>query len=310
MKRRTPFFVVGTPRSGTTLLQVMLNRGPTLYIPPETHFLPYYSHWTGKTRSSRDQFRILDLVKQKICDRNELPVDWPQLKRELRAAPGTMLRQFDALLAHLIAQNHSNRRLGEKTPGHLHYVDDILDLYPTAQIVRLVRDGRDVVVSHNEAFGSNMLHMAFRWRQDQRRSSRLAEVVPAGQYLNVRYEGLVRESEQELRRVCRFLGEPFDQAMLTPEKRRVRGFARRESHKERTWMPVDPSRVGRYRKILRPRTLAMLQTVFGSELAAEGYELDDVPKLPGYATLGVELPKMIWLRRKAKQRRRVRLGEP
>jgi hypothetical protein len=305
MPVKRPFFIVGSPRSGTTLLQAMLNAGETMFIPPETHFLPTYSVWTtgGWRRPDREQ--VLRLIKKTVCERNELPVIWPELRRELETTGKDAVNQFDTLLSHIQNRRAPDRRIGEKTPAHLLYVERLAEHYRDAQFIRIVRDGRDVVVSHREAFGSHPLHMAVRWRVHQRQSQRFSVALSENRFLTVRYENLVTEPEEELRRVCAYLDEPFDPAMLRPQDRDELGFAKRESHKVRTLMPIDTTRIGRYRDILAPRTIAMLQVVFGKTLVEEGYELDPVSNIVGYVTAALEFPKMVVkLRRSRAQQRR------
>ncbi len=132
-----PFFIVGFPRSGTTLLQTMLMQLEGVCIPPETHFLLF-------TRSRRDLLGSLDsaagyeatlrTIRHDICESNELPVDWTALEGELRGGDRTDAALMVVLLEHMRKRQPDCRRIGEKTPGYLLWAKYLLDSFKEAQV--------------------------------------------------------------------------------------------------------------------------------------------------------------------------------
>jgi len=301
------FFIVGSPRSGTTLLQAMLCANPRFFIPPETHFMAAMRVFSGRSPKP-DEAGVLEMLRREVCERNELPVDWEELSAELRGVnePAAMFR---VLLAHMGRRYAPGCRVGEKTPGHLLFADRLLSEFPDSQIINVIRDGRDVAVSHREAFDSLPLHSAYRWREHLQLHRRLTASVDPSRYTSVRYEDLVADPEAELRRLCAFLGEPFDPAMIRQHERHTTGFAQREQHKLRTLEPVTASRVGRYRAKLSRSELWAYQAVAGAELAAAGYAVDPYPSLAGKVVALLGTPRVLWHRFMGRRRVKARVQD-
>ncbi len=143
-------------------------------------------------------------------------------------------RLVRALGRELTASRGKNRWV-EKTPKNLIAMDFILRLLPDAKIINCIRDGRDVVTSilanqfwpvevHPDA-GLTWdreinIHNASRfWERVLRYGLKVGR--PTSSYFELRYEDLVENPEQELRRLCEFLGEPFCDRWLEVEYRRT-----------------------------------------------------------------------------------------
>ena len=229
-----------------------------------------------------------------VCARHEIPIEAAALRDALRACPPTRADLFDTLLWHLQSRRPECRRLGEKSPAHLVYVGQLLEMFPDAQAITIIRDARDVAFSQEQSLGRNTLRAALGWRRDQRRHAAYAKTLPPDRYTSVRYEDLVRRPEQELRRLCSFLDEPFTEAMLQPHRRSETGFAAAETHKAMTLEPITATRIGRFRAQLSPSKIALVEAVTGTELRRNGYELLGASPLGGYL-LGIrQLPKLVF----------------
>ncbi len=311
MKLSRPFFVVGFPRSGTTLLQAMLASCPGLYIPPETKF---FSILLGRdhafdpidTPAGLDQ--RIEAIRTGVCELHEQPVDWPTLEEELRATqPRDIAHLFDTLLWH-IQQRNGCRRIGEKTPLHMLYVDQLLAWFPDSKVITILRDGRDATLSSQESLDPDCpyVYSAIRWRHYIRLHERCLARHGADRYTAVRYEDLVTQPERELRRLCDFLGEAFDPAMLEQHRRSDKAFAQRETHKARTLEPVTDARIARYRGVVPPPEIAGFQAVAGPELLRMGYSLEPVSKLRGWLKVAQTLPSILLLRRQINRQMRSR----
>lgn len=283
MKTSRPFFIVGTGRSGTTLLQAMFMSAPGIFIPPETHFLPIAERVARRHGALATASGLDHLVREilQMCARQEMPVDPAALERELREAPRTCGDLFDALLWHVQQRRPGCRRIGEKSPVHLPFAPQLLEMFPDSQVITIIRDGRDVAVSHEEHLGRNTLRAALRWQRDQRLHARHARTLPPDRYASVRYEDLVNEPGRELRRLCAFLAEPFREEMLRPHERPEEGFAGWESHKSLTLRPLTTARIGRYKGAWTPQKIGLFQAICGAELRENGYALDSAPRLAG-----------------------------
>jgi hypothetical protein len=302
MQTRNPFFIVGSPRSGTTLLQAMLMSIPGVYIPPETKFWAVSKGRAGDFGPLSDD-RGFELAVESILKssgENEVPLDEQKLRAAWAEGERSYAAMFDTLLGHIQAGRAGCRRIGEKSPPHLLYVPELLETYADGRVIAIIRDGRDVAISQAQAWNSNVLRVAISWKRDQRLHRSYAERFPADRYTAVRYEDLVTQPEVELRRLCEFLDEPFSEDLLAHHKRQDTGFAAWEKHKARTMEPVTSSRISRYRKSLKRSEIALFQLLAGDELLRQGYELESIPRLLGLLQAMRLLPASIkaHLRRK------------
>src|SRR3954447_4058245 len=150
MPANRPIFLVGCPRSGTTLLSVMLHAHARIAMPPETRFLlPVYRGRArfGDLREPANRRRLARRItaprKSKFRD---LGLNRRATVRAIMAAPptigsaaGTVWREF--------ARSRGKARWGEKRPAYWEDLDVVLRLFPDAQLIHLVRDGRACVAS-------------------------------------------------------------------------------------------------------------------------------------------------------------------
>lgn len=142
-------FLVGCPRSGTTLLQRMLDTHPEVAVAPETHFMRLF--W--RRRALYDPLERPDHFERLLRDIAarpefiEMGLDPAHFQRVAWEGP----RTYDALLRLLLEQFASSRSVrvvGEKTPDHLVHMLPLKEFFPSARFVHIVRDPRAVVNSH------------------------------------------------------------------------------------------------------------------------------------------------------------------
>jgi Sulfotransferase family len=217
-KTRPPApFIVGVPRSGTTLLRLMLDAHPEMAIPPETYFVTNLIE-AADGGAGADQLANVLVSHRRWGD---LGLDEGALRERLRAAGGRP-SGGDAIRAvfDLYAESRGKPRWGDKTPAYLTNIGEIGAALPEARFVHIIRDGRDVALSvlampevdrpmrNPQDVGT----VAARWRRRIERARRQAERLP--HYLELRYEELVAEPEAALRRVCEFVELGFVPAML------------------------------------------------------------------------------------------------
>jgi hypothetical protein len=271
-----PIFIVGAPRSGTTLLSLMVHAHPRLAMPPETRFV--LRIWRDRHRfgdlSTREQHRALAracVAKGSMV--RDLGVSKRELKRRILAAPPTFGSAFAAVFA-AYAQVHGKARWGDKRPTYFAEVDVLLRLFPDAQIVHVVRDGRAVVASLKRMpwwEGSSVGAMAT-WAQAEYCARRDERRLPPDTVHVLRYESLVEDPRGVLRRLCAFLEEDFDEAMLEPH--RVAGVVpdRKEWH-EGLRSTLTTQRRTTWREGLEPWELGLMETVLRRPLQRRGYDL-------------------------------------
>jgi hypothetical protein len=189
-------------RSGTTLLRMMLDAHPDLTIPPETHFVPALikaCKAEGATaddaltamKSAREwgDFQFSD--EEMLARLNALPV--------LR--PGPAVRTF----YEAYAERQGKPRWGEKTPTYVQKMKLIHRALPEARFVHVIRDGRDVALSVLDRTVRDLTaaDIAKRWRKKIHKARDDAPALD-DDYLEIRYEDLILDTEPTLRKVCAF----------------------------------------------------------------------------------------------------------
>lgn len=213
-------FLVGCPRSGTTLLQSMLMSHPRIESFPETKF--FARGFGGRRRwivheTLRGWYLWYVLARWLVAngyrgwgDVYTLPASWSKAR---------MAEVFRDTLDRLAHEAGADLWV-EKTPRHLHFVDVICDHVPDARFVHIVRDGRAVVASMYQLAHTNpdtwghhqsLEGVVRRWNQCVRDSLRHA--APE-RHAIVGYEQLVEAPEQVLRKLSSFLNVRYDPAMI------------------------------------------------------------------------------------------------
>ncbi|MEO5876581.1 MAG: sulfotransferase [Streptosporangiaceae bacterium] len=272
-----PIFIVGCPRSGTTLVQLMLHAHPRIAIPPETRFLlPAYFRRQEfgdlRTESGR---RALGrwIVGEKEGRFPDLGLDAEAVVAEIMAAPptigsvlGTVLRAY--------ARSHGKPRWGDKRPTYVRYLPELHRLFPDAQFVHVVRDGRDCVGSLKQMpwWKQDSYYSMATWAQAVDSGHAAGRRLSAGSYYELQYESLVADPARELTALCGFLGEAFDTGMLRPYQLASVPVSRKKHH-ARTRGAVDTAAVRTWENRLEPWEATLAEHVLGGRLESYGHEL-------------------------------------
>lgn len=175
------------------------------------------------------------------------------------------------------ARRAGKTMVGEKSPHHCRHVEAIAAELPEARFIHIQRDPRDVVASRlsMEWSGRSIASGARSWAAIANEHRRLLRVMPADRYTAVRFEDLLRAPEQELRRLCTFVGLEFDPAMLRFDQRAREGARSSDpAWAGVTVRPLETDAVGRHKSKLGERGIASVQRFAGVEMARAGYALD------------------------------------
>ena len=250
-----PIFVIGCPRSGTTLLRLMLDSHERLSCGEETHFLRDLASTVG------DHWPLLETYG--------FPREyWLQRIRAFYTG-----FQTDYL------ERRGKQRWAEKDPTYTLVLPFIHELFPDAQYVHLVRDAYDVVASFRDRWGYRSALRVARgeWARYVGAGRDFGQRLPTQRYHELRYEALVADPEPALRFLLEFLGEPWDPAVLrfheaphdaTERYTRFTAERRREGGDEGA---VYRSRVGAGRRELDPVLRAVVRRGAGPLLRELGY---------------------------------------
>ena len=303
MASNRPIFVFGCPRSGTTLLSLMLHSHSRIAIPPETRFLmPVYrrrAEFGDLTVRENRRALALYIVRTPGMNFRHLGLDrFPVRKQIVRGAPtvgsalGTVYRSY--------AARFGKERWGDKRPTYFRNVDAIRTLFPDTQFIHLIRDGRDCVASLKRMswWRQSSIDAMAMWTHSVDCGRRAARRLPADAFYAVRYEQLVTDPRAELLALCDFLGEDFEEAMLEshlvaapdlPEKQRTDWHAN-------TAKQVTTTAIGGYAEGLEPWELRLFEFVAGKQLRRLGYDAPRRPPVPHLTGLARYAQKLLWLR--------------
>lgn len=297
-------FIVGVPRSGTTMMRYLLETSDRIAIARENHFM---GHILGR-RGARHFFRRAgdlkdDAAVRKIVDmiysgeyeklagwrrpspywywlKDEVPRE--EIERRLLAAERTERGMFEAFLR-VYADMAGKPVMGEKTPTHLNYVDTLLEWFPDARVIHMLRDPRAVYVSDRfrrqtrDRFPYSimkrvpfllesylLLLYSVSWRRALGKHARLLKKHP-GRYMLVRFEDVVKKPNETLPDVFGFLGvampESVESDVEVPQKHGMRSSGE----------GIDPQAADRWRERIRTPARRFLELTLRGPMRRYGY---------------------------------------
>ena len=220
-------FIVGCPRSGTTLLQRMVNAHPDIAVTPESHWIPrlYTKPWALTSEGfvkrklirrllGHPKFARLKISPEEICNLN---------------GNGHRLTYSELVsrIFNLYGERQGKPLVGDKTPDYVRSIETLHSLWPTARFVHVIRDGRDVALSMMDwakfrpkpgDFATwqedRVSTAALWWEMNVRLGRKAGKSLGPNLYYEVRYEALVKRPEEETAALCAFLGVPCTNEML------------------------------------------------------------------------------------------------
>lgn len=299
-----PVFVVGCARSGTTLLQLMLQAHPRLAMPPENRFvMPVYERRVefGDPTEPQTRDAIADYITRPRSKFADLGVDPQVTRRRIHEVPPTIGSFLGAVLEQY-AHRFDRPRWGDKRPNYIQHLDRILALFPDAQILHIIRDGRDCVASLKRMpwWHYGVPAAIYKWREAMRTADRAREQLRPDQYHDFHYEDLVAAPRPTLEGICAFLGEGFEPAMLEPHKVADEEVPDYKGWHSRTRQPVTTSTVRSWEDGLEPSEVRLMEHIAGRELRTYGYELS----LPRLRRRPTKEDRAAWEQFLAKRRRK------
>lgn len=229
-----PLFMIGTQRSGSNLLRLMLNQLPEVAAPHPPHILqrlmpmlPGYGDLSNDENFARlvdDACRLVEL--------NPVPWEGVILDRDevARRCRGRSLVTVFGAIYDLMAEVWGKSSWCCKSLANIQYLDDIERYYQLdAKYIYLYRDGRDVAVSFSKAVvgEKHFYHIASEWGATQRIALNMRRQIGSQRFFSLRYEDITGQPEQAMQSLCQFLGMTYSPSMLdfhrTDEARKAAG---------------------------------------------------------------------------------------
>jgi hypothetical protein len=258
----------------------MLDRNSQLAVPDESFFVPVLADrhlLRADARDVVDDLRRLSTIKEW-----RVPLDEVRARLE----DGMPIGRALATVYEVYADEQGKPRWGDKTPMYMRHLPLLRRLFPDAQYVHLLRDGRDAAVSFLslpegvafETWGHprTAADFAALWHTEVTAARRHGRRVGAARYHEVRYEELVADPDRVLRGICAFAGLPFEGAMT---EHAGSGSADR-AHQQSLKRPLTQG-LRDWRAEMPPEDVAAFERVAGDLLRELGYGADATPDSRG-----------------------------
>ena len=289
---KPPIFIIGNPRSGTTLLRLMLTCHRNIVIPPECGFAvwlyPKYGQWS-QLRKSEDHLLtefLDDLMKCRKIETWNMDVEglFGFLKRREPLTYSDVVSSVYEWYG--LSQGENFVRWGDKNNFHIHHILSIKTIFPNACFIHIIRDGRDVACSYKKLseqridvlyaprLPGRLEDIAEQWKANIQTAVASFTIMGSETVYEIRFEDLILNTEASLRHLCEWLGEEYDPSMLDYYiANQERGLEPRDflSWKQKTLRPPIPDESGRYLSELTIQEIHLFENIAGQVLEKYGY---------------------------------------
>ncbi|NWO07485.1 MAG: sulfotransferase [Alteromonadaceae bacterium] len=256
MSYSSPFFILGNPRSGTSLFRLMLNNHPEVVVPPECGFAEWlYDEFSGQEMSQKNYERFI----VKVFESRKFETWGLEFSDVLGSIKRAAPKNYQDLVCEVYRGyaeklGKGSALFGDKNNYYINSVDKLEKIFPGCDKVFIVRDGRDVACSYLELdskkisseykpkLETSVRDIAFEWSRSV--DVMLYWVKRGAKY--IRYEDLVSDPKQQLSEVCEFLKLDYSEEMLDYYKNNDEP-EEFKAWKGKTFEPVAISSVGRYK---------------------------------------------------------------
>ena len=249
-------FIIGVGRSGTSLLQSILNAHYKITFLPETHFLKKYV-FKKRLPGNKDEiinilnkdeeFKRANIAPEKILGSNNNPVE----------------------LYNRLCKEYSGEKekplWGDKDPGNIDFIPQLYKYFPSAKIIHIIRDPRDVVLSRKKAAWSSkypfILHPLI-YQTQMEKARRIGKRLYGENYQELYYEDLLTDTHKTLKKLCQFLGVDFEEQMLDFQKSSKELVSDQEMQwKKETFKPLMKDNINKWNKGLSDDEIYFTQVI-------------------------------------------------
>jgi len=273
---------IGTQRSGSNLLRVMLDQIDGVVAPHPPHILitfiellPLYGNLEKKENFAHLVDDVCSWIENNpvpwegvVFDRNEI---------QKKCISPTLIEVF-RLVYEKAAEARNAKYWSCKSMANTHFFEKLEELRPAPIYLYLYRDGRDVALSFKKAYvgEKHIFSIAKKWNEDQEKSLEICEKVPKERVVKIRYEDMLADSEKTIRDICKVLKIPFQNKFSSYYKSKE---ATNTSIAGEMWQnlskPIMKDNFNKYRTGLTKEEIEIFESIAGNSLKALGYSLDN-----------------------------------
>jgi hypothetical protein len=285
-----PVFIVGYPRSGTTLLQRLLVTQPGIFSFRETHYFTIIEkHHIQCDERGNILPSCLDTVFEKINEKMEFQFAAEEKEAFYQRAESRELTSkdlFESIVIRFLLQQPGIAGNGsvsfrwiEKTPTHANFLDRIFEFYPAARALHIVRHPVPAIFSRKLKFPFNretpLEKLARGWNRLVENVERFKEMFP-GHIYTLKYEDLVKNLEKELKPAVDFLNIPFDFTLIAGIKQKQASSSESFILPSEPWKVADRNREvvntnDAYKDIITPSDAEIIEEIVRKNMEKHGY---------------------------------------
>jgi hypothetical protein len=273
-------FIVGCARSGTTLVHRIVDAHPEMAITPEMH-------WITRQFKSRNGLVTPKLVSELAGHKRFAQFEIPREEFEGLLGSGETIPYptFLNRVFGLYGKIKNKPLVGNKTPAYVRRIPTLHALWPDAKFVHIIRDGRDVCLSvlnwkkaertagrYASWEEDPVSTTALWWERKVRKAREDGAALGPGLYHEMLYEDLVEDPERECKRLCEFLGIPYDDAMIRFAEGKTRtDLPNARKTPKKAWLPIT-SGMRNWRTEMPVKDVERFEAAAGDLLEELGFE--------------------------------------
>jgi hypothetical protein len=281
---RDPYlFIVGCARSGTTLVRRIVDAHPEIAITTEMHWISHYVNYFKNQNGLVTPELVCELSGHKRFAQFEIPRE--QFEGLLGSGEALPYPTFLNRVFGLYGALKNKPLVGNKTSGYVRRMRDLHALWPEAKFVHIIRDGRDVCLSvlnwkkaertagrYASWEEDPVSTTALWWERKVRKGREDGVALGPGLYHEMHYEDLVDDPERECKRLCEFLGVPYDDTIIRfAEGKTKTDLPNARKTPKKAWLPIT-SGLRNWRTEMPATDIQRFEAAAGNLLEELGYE--------------------------------------
>ena len=275
----TPVFMIGTQRSGSNLLRLMLNQLTEIASPHPPHILERMfplMEFYGTFDNDENYYKLID----DVCRLVELnPVQWSGMsfdRHEIaKKAKNRSLLGVYAAIHDMYTESQGAKTWCCKSLANIKYIEEIEEHFNNPKYIYLYRDGRDVALSFQKAVvgEKHIYNIANGWAATQNMALNFKELIDENRFYCVSYEQLTQQPEETARSLCAFLGTDYVPQMLDFHKsNEAKNAAKSSDLWGNVTSPILKNNSKKYMSEMTLTDITIFESIAGKVLDALGYE--------------------------------------
>jgi len=269
-----PIFIVGMNGSGTTMLADCLNNHPMIYMHKvESKVIPYYYKNIEKYGDMNNIKNFEKLLNEfsnnyafRVCNNSiklNIPFRFDEIKNK------DLAKIIDLTFSYFSARE--NKIIwGDHSPKYAAFIPLLVELFPNAKILHIIRDGRDCAQSFKRRFGQNLSRTIFQWKKFVEKARKHGPAAGKDRYFEMKYEDLTRVPDLYMKEACSFLDVPFDDRVLISN---MPMYTENDMDTTKPQVKTIVQNSGKWKEVLKKRQVKKLESIAGMTLKNIGYEV-------------------------------------